>query len=157
MGCPYGAKWTAREFLDEACENGSRLISNAKVTRLEIKGKRVKSVIVHWRGSRIRISAPLIILAAGGIGTPLILCASGMENAGNNFFFDPLLIVYGFVDDLDSGEFPMVAGFQDKSEGYVLTDLMWPKAVYWPFTSEVLRFGRLASQTTPADHGESKG
>ena len=146
-GCPYGAKWTAREYINDACAHGATLLTSACVTKLEIEHNRVRSVLFNRHGRQERVSAPLTVLAAGGIGTPPILCASGMENAGNNLFFDPLLIVYGFVDDLDSrAEFPMVAGFQDKSEGYVLTDLMWPKEVYWIFTSEVLRFGRLAAK-----------
>ena len=148
FGCPYGAKWTAREYIEEARWQGATLLTGARVTGLEIENNRVQSVRFKRDGHQKRVSAPLVILAAGGIGTPLILHASGIDNAGRNFFFDPLLIIYGFVDDLDGGaEFPMAAGFQDKSEGYILTDLMWPKAVYGIFTAEVMRFDRLPAQS----------
>lgn len=152
MGCPYGAKWTAREFLDEACTQGAVLLTRIQVLKLEVEKNRVKNVFARRNGQQIKISAPLVILSAGGIGTPLILRDSGIPNAGDRFFFDPLMVVNGVLDDLQDGrEFPMVAGFQDKSEGFVLTDLVWPRWVYTIFTAEVLAMAHLNkhSRTLP--------
>ncbi len=152
MGCPYGAKWTAREFLDEACAQGSVLMTRTQVQKLEIEHNRVETVLGRRGGQEFKASAPLVILSAGGIGTPLILRLSGIPEAGDRFFFDPLMIVNGVVDDLQDGrEFPMAAGLQERSEGFMLADLVWPRWVYSIFTAEVLALAHLNkhSRTLP--------
>jgi len=145
MGCPYTAKWTSREFIDQACLNGSILLTGARVTNLIVNENRVTGVRFSMQGSIQQASAPLVVLSAGGIGTPLILRQSGITNAGYDFFFDPLVVVAGTVDDLDDGrEFPMAAGFYDPAEGFVLTDLIWPNWIRGIFTLRVGRVDRLA-------------
>jgi hypothetical protein len=85
-------------------------------------------------------------LAAGGIGTPLLLRVAGISNAGFDFFFDPLVVVVGTVDDLDDGrEFPMAAGLHDDGEGYLIADLVWPQWIYAMFTAQVLKLNRLGA------------
>ena len=104
----------------------------------------VQGVVFTLEGQEYRVNAPVVILAAGGIGTPLILRASEITNAGYDFFFDPLIVVMGTIDDLDGGrEFPMATGMHDPDEGYVLTDLVWPRWIAGVFTAQVLRFDRL--------------
>jgi choline dehydrogenase-like flavoprotein len=148
MGCPHGAKWNARVYIAEACAQGATLLTDATVTRLGIRDGRVDSVDFSRDGAKHRVSAPLVILSAGGIGTPPILRASGVTNVGNDFFFDPLVIVNGTVDNLHGGkEFPMAAGMYDAAEGYLLTDLIWPRWLYTVFTTEVFRFDRIASHS----------
>jgi choline dehydrogenase-like flavoprotein len=39
-GCPYGAKWTARDFVDEALRHGLRLLDDARVTRVLVEDGR---------------------------------------------------------------------------------------------------------------------
>jgi choline dehydrogenase-like flavoprotein len=145
MGCPYGAKWTSRELIEQACKNGSTLLTSARVTNLMIEDNRVAGVQFSKSGAVHKASAPLVILSAGGIGTPLILRKSGMTKAGFDFFFDPLVEVVGTVDDLDNGrEFPMAAGYHDPGEGYILTDLIWPDWIRMIFTLRAGRVDRLA-------------
>jgi len=144
MGCPDGAKWTARNYIDEACAQGGVLLTGAQVRSLEVMKNHVQGVVFTLEGQEYRVSAPVVILAAGGIGTPLILRASEITNAGYDFFFDPLIVVMGTIDDLDGGrEFPMATGMHDPGEGYVLTDLVWPRWIAGVFTAQVLRFDRL--------------
>lgn len=144
MGCPYGAKWSARDYIDEACRHGADLLTGARVTSLMIEDGRVSSVWFTHKKATYTVSAPLVILAAGGIGTPLILRESGIDNAGTDFFFDPLVVLAGTVDDLDAGrEFPMAAGFADSTDGYILTDLVWPGWIRAIFTIRAGRFDRL--------------
>ncbi len=146
MGCPYGAKWTARAYIDEACARGSELLTGARVRSVTVQNDRATGVLFSKGGTSYRVSAPVVIVAAGGIGTPLILRASGIPDAGHDFFFDPLIVVMGTVDDLDGGrEFPMAAGFHDPREGYVLTDLVWPGWLYRLFTAQALRPDRLGA------------
>ena len=146
LGCPYDAKWTARMYTDEACTRGATLLSNARAKRIITEKGVAKGVTFAIKGREHQVFSPLIVLAAGGIGTPTLLRSAGIKNVGHDFFFDPLITVMGSVKDIKGGkEFPMSAGFLDDEEGYVMTDLVWPKLFYWLFTSQVLRFDRLAA------------
>jgi choline dehydrogenase-like flavoprotein len=144
MGCPYGAKWSSRMFVEDACENGAVLLTDADVKRVLQKNYTASGVEFSYQGARHRAFAKIIILAAGGIGTTLILRESGIHNVGSDFFFDPLIFAIGEVDDLSGGkEFPMATGYHFHEDGYMLTDLVLPRWLYWLFTAQVLRFDRL--------------
>ena len=144
MGCPYGAKWTSRNYIEKACANRSILITEAKVKRVLHRNQTAEGVEYLHRGERTIAYAKKIILAAGGIGSPMILRRSGFQNVGTDFFFDPLIFAIGEVDDhLGGQEFPMAAGMHFSEEGYMLTDLVLPRWLYWLFTAQVLRFDRL--------------
>jgi len=130
-GCPYGAKWTARNFVDQAANKGAKLISNAKAGRVIIKDNSAIGVEYKQAFQSQKIFADKIIVSAGGIGSPVILRQSGIDEAGYDFFFDPLIMVYGTVPDLHSdGEPQMVAGIHMKDEGYVMTDLNFPTPIF---------------------------
>ena len=144
MGCPYGAKWTSRDYVENACANHSVLITEAEVKRVIHQKGVAKGVEFFHRGARYKAYAKKIIVAAGGIGSPMILRQSGLFNVGKNFFFDPLIFAIGEVDDPHSGkEFPMAAGMHFNEEGFMLTDLVLPRWLYWVFTAQVFRFDRL--------------
>ena len=123
-GCPYDAKWSARNYIEQAISNGAKLISNAKAGRVIIKNNTAVGV-EYKKGFKLhQVFAEKIIVAAGGIGSPVILRQSGFDNAGYNFFFDPLIMVFGIVPELHSaGEPQMATGIHMKDEGYVMTDL----------------------------------
>lgn len=144
LGCPYEAKWTSRMQIDEACENGSVLITGADVKCVLRDHHNALGVEFSHQGDRHRTSAKTIILSAGGIGTPLILRRSGIQDVGSNFFFDPLIFAIGEVDDLKGGkEFPMATGCRFHDDGTMLADLVLPRWLYWLFTAQVFRFDRL--------------
>jgi len=144
MGCPYGAKWTSRMYIEEACTNGAVLITGADVKRVIHENHLATGIAFIHQGVQYKAFAKKIILAAGGIGTPLILRQSDIQNVGSDFFFDPLIFAIGEVDDMRGGkEFPMAAGTHFIEDGYMLTDLVLPRWLYWLFTSQVLRFDRL--------------
>lgn len=144
MGCPYGAKWSSRMYIEDVCDNGAVLITGAHVKRVLQENHTASGVEFFCQGKLHRTFAKTIILAAGGIGTPLILRQSGIHNVGSDFFFDPLIFAIGEVDDLSGGkEFPMATGHHFHEDGYMLTDLVLPRWLYWLFTAQVLRFDRL--------------
>lgn len=146
LGCPYGAKWNARMYVEEALQNGAELRNRAKVTKVLIDKERAIGVEYKKNGSTHTEYAQTIVVSAGGVGTPLILRASGIKNAGYNFFFDPLICVMGTVDEIKGGkEFPMAAGIHMKDEGYVMTDMTVPGFMYMVFSAEVFRVNRLFS------------
>lgn len=148
MGCPFAAKWTSRMYMEDVCANGARLITEARVERVLHENLTAKGVEYTHQGEKQRAYADKIILAAGGIGTPLILRRSGLKSAGSDFFFDPLIFAIGEVDDLNAGkEFPMAAGVNFEADGYLMTDLVLPRWLYWLFTAQVLRFDRLPAHS----------
>ena len=92
------------------------------------------------------------MLAAGGIGTPVILRESGIKEAGNNFFFDPLITVCGTLKDLrtQANEIPMSSGVHVEKEGYLMTDMPIPSVTHMAFASQVFRFDKLFSNNRTA-------
>jgi choline dehydrogenase-like flavoprotein len=126
-GCPYGAKWTARNFVDEAVRSGATLVNGARVRSVLSNGKTATGVELTRRGRTYRVKAPSIVLGAGGIGSAEILKKSGVTNAGYDFFVDPLVLATGRLPDIKEGkELQMQAGWHARDQ-YVMTDLAMPK------------------------------
>jgi len=147
-GDPHGVKWSARMYIDQAIANGSEIIDRAKVNRVIIEDKTVVGVEFTRNGKLSQVFAPKIIVSAGGIGSAAILRASGIERAGSDFFFDPLIGVRGIVKGMDvpASEIPMSAGIHMEDEGYMMTDMFHPSATTALFAAQVLRFGQMFSR-----------
>ena len=92
LGCPQGVKWDTRQFLQRAREKGARIITNCKVERVVIEHGNVTGVQVKKGWSQQFYPADLVILAAGGLGTPVILQNSGIT-CEQRLFVDPVLCV----------------------------------------------------------------
>jgi choline dehydrogenase-like flavoprotein len=145
-GCPFGAKWTARDFLDEACRHGTQLVADARVEQVIVEGGRAAGVTVTVDGALHTVRAPLVVLAAGGIGSPRLLHDSGLAAAAVPFFSDPVVAVMGSVEDLDGGaEVPMAAGLALPEEGISFADLTLPRPMYSAFAAQVGRLDRLGA------------
>jgi choline dehydrogenase-like flavoprotein len=144
-GDPTGVKWSARVYVEEALALGATLVNSAIVTRVLIENGTATGVEYLVNGERRTASAPVVVVAAGGIGSPLILRHSGIHAAGYDFFFDPLITVCGTMKDVSSrhNEIPMSAGVHMKDEGYVMTDMAIPPSEHFIFTAEVLRLTKL--------------
>ncbi len=143
-GCPFGAKWTARDFLDEACALGAQLVERARVQRVLVENGRAAGVEVEVGGKLRTIRAPVVVLAGGGVGSPRLLHRSSLGPRESPFFSDPVVAVMGTVDDVDGGaEVPMAAGLSLHDEGVALADLTLPKPMYQAFALQVGRVDRL--------------
>jgi choline dehydrogenase-like flavoprotein len=94
FGCPEGAKWDSRQFLDAAVAKGAELIMGCRVESVEVEEGRAMGVWAR-RGLLSRFyPADLVILAAGGFATPAILENSGMPCLYDaHLFVDPVLTV----------------------------------------------------------------
>ncbi len=139
-GCPHGAKWNARNFVDEAVANGAELINFAKVEKVLVENRKAVGVEYRRNKATLQAYAEKIVIAAGGIGTPLILRESGMPDTGYNFFYDPLVFVYGKVKGLGSGKsVAMSAGVHFPDDGIVMTDFNMPHLMKILFDLEVLK------------------
>ena len=87
IGCPTRAKWDTRELL-----KGLHVVTDCKVTRIDI-GDRLARKVYATKGLRhLTLEADIIIVAAGGYGTPDILRASGID-CQPTLFVDPVLCV----------------------------------------------------------------
>ncbi len=143
-GCPYGAKWTARDFLDDACRHGAQLVERARVLRVLVEDGRATGVEVETGGKTLTVAAPIVVLAGGGLGSPRLLHASSLGPRHSPFFSDPVIAVMGSVDDIEGGaEVPMAGGTTLHEEGIVLADLTLPQPMYAAFAAQVGRFDRV--------------
>lgn len=140
LGAYGAARWNARRFVDDAVAAGARLVTGATVTRVQTRAGVATGVEMRIGGRRAAVRTGRVVLAAGGLGTPMILRASGIDRAGRDFFYDPVLVVIGTVDGVDAGfEPPMLAAVDRLDEGYLLTDLCRPR---WLHNAATVLAGR---------------
>ena len=92
FGCPRDAKWTSANFIEEAVENGGKIIENTPVTDIIVSNGIVKGV---KSGDEI-FEADIVVLSTGAIETPRLLQKVGIE-AGNNLFVDTFVTVGGML------------------------------------------------------------
>jgi choline dehydrogenase-like flavoprotein len=94
LGCPENVKWDARQFVREAARRGASVLTRSRVERMVLEGGAATGVIVR-NGFRRRFQpADLVVVAAGGLGTPSILERSGIS-CDPTLFVDPVLTVAG--------------------------------------------------------------
>lgn len=143
-GCPFGAKWSARDFLDEACRHGAQLAERTRALRVLVEDGRAAGVEIEHAGKLSTVAAPIVVLAGGGIGSPRLLHSSGLGPRAVPFFSDPVVAVMGTVDDIEGGaEVPMAAGLNLHEDGIALADLTLPQPMYAAFAVQVGRVDRL--------------
>ena len=99
MGCANGAKWTALSYLEDANKNGAETIYETRVKEIIIDNGKAKGIRCVGKEGTREILADAVILAAGGIGTPIILQNSGIKDAGTGLFVDLFVNVYGVTDN----------------------------------------------------------
>lgn len=131
LGCRCGAKWSAAEWVDEAIEAGAVLHTRAHVERVLVDAEYVQGVAGKLDGRPFTARAGTVILSAGGIGTPHILQASGLKEAGIGMTMDVTVMVYGFVTTQGTGnEPPMTWSWENQAAGYMLSTLIDPWLLY---------------------------
>jgi len=131
LGCRCGAKWSAAEYVDEAVAAGAELFTRARVDRVLREDGHVSGVAGSLNGSPFSVKASTVVLAAGGIGSPRILQASGFQQAGMGMTMDVTVMVYGFIKEAGIGkEPPMTWSWENPEVGYMLSTLMDPWLLY---------------------------
>ncbi len=131
-GSVHGAKWTARDFVEEARQHGARLETRMRVQQVLSKDGRVTGVRGVGRSGDFWVEAERVVLAAGGLSNPPILQASGFPDAGQGVIIDPLVLTYGVYPGRGSGpDMPMGTGTMDLvDEGIILMDCIDPWPLY---------------------------
>lgn len=110
FGCPADAKFSGKDMVDEAVKAGATLIVEAEVTEILSENKKVTAVKYIKEGKEETISADKVILAAGAIGSTLILRKSGIGHVGEELFFDPFVSVGGYIKDINFNTEVQMAG-----------------------------------------------
>ncbi|MFC5202065.1 GMC family oxidoreductase [Streptomyces kaempferi] len=105
VGCPTGAKQSVQlSVLPAACAAGARIVTGARVRRilLDADGPGIpRAAGVRARrpdGSELEILSPLVVTAAGALGTPPLLRRSGLgghPRLGRNLSVHPATSVAG--------------------------------------------------------------
>ena len=122
IGCPTGAKWDTRDLVRKAVSGGAELITGCRVTSLEIQDNAVTRVIARRRGIKTAFRADLVVLAAGGLGTPVILERSGIP-CQETLFVDPVICVAGPLPGIRQDR-QLLMPFISQQEGYILSPYM---------------------------------
>jgi choline dehydrogenase-like flavoprotein len=127
LGCRCGAKWNAAEYVDQAVAEGLDLWTGTTVTQVLYENGRVRGVGGKRNGRSFVIYADVVVLAAGGIGSPLILQQSGLDRAGQGMTMDTTVMVYGHAPYKGIGnEPPMTWSFADDELGVLYSTLIDP-------------------------------
>ncbi|MBR4446877.1 GMC family oxidoreductase N-terminal domain-containing protein [Methanobrevibacter sp.] len=109
FGCPADAKWSGKDFVDDAVEAGATLITEAEVTGLIVEDNVIKGVEYIKNDVENEIFGDHVILSAGAISSALILRTAGID-AGREIFFDPFVSVGGYIKDINFNTEVQMAG-----------------------------------------------
>jgi choline dehydrogenase-like flavoprotein len=135
LGCSCGAKWSAAEYVDDAVAAGASLVTGALVERVLLGSGQAEGVVGRIGRRTFIARAEEVVLAAGGIGTPRILQASGFAEAGRGATMDATLMVYGITSGEGIGsEPPMTWNWHDPDDRFMLSTLIDPWLLY-PITT----------------------
>ena len=125
FGCAAGAKRsTDRVHLAMAVAAGARVVAGARVSRVAVRDGVVRGIAGHTADGRrpFAIRAPRVVVAAGGLRTPVLLAGSGFAThpqVGRNLRIHPTVAVIGIMaEPIDMWLGPLQAA----SCGEFLTD-----------------------------------
>ena len=131
LGCRCGAKWSAAEYVDQAVEAGAELWTRARVERILVEGGQVRGVSGRRGGAPFQVEAETVVLAAGGIGSPVLLQGCGIEAAGQGMAMDTTVMVYGTAPGQGIGyDPPMTWSSADDELGVLYSTLIDPWLMY---------------------------
>jgi choline dehydrogenase-like flavoprotein len=119
LGCPTGAKWDARRWLEEAKAAGAKVLLECKVERVLVDGGQTVGVRYAGANGPEDLKADVTVLSASGIGTAQILRASSLP-VENRLWADVVLTMGGKKDNAEMlREPPMV--WYTKHDRYILS------------------------------------
>ena len=124
LGCVNGAKWTALRYLEEARQHGADIIYNTGIEQVLVENGKARGVRGIGPHGRSEILSDVVIVAAGGLGTPVILQQSGVKDAGPGLFVDLMVNTYGVTEGLNQVNEPTMALVDHEfhqSKGFILS------------------------------------
>ena len=102
MGCRIGAKRsTLATYLVDATTDGATIVTGARVEAVTSDRSGVTGVVARVAGSRLRVEATAVVLAAGALNTPAILLRSGLGGpaVGRHLRLHPVTAVWARFED----------------------------------------------------------
>ena len=137
LGCPYEAKWTARAYVEDVVAAGGEVYTRARVDEVRLTDGVATGVVARTPDGRLEVEAEVVIISAGGIGTPAILQRSGLHEAGVGMFIDPLVFVTGVSRHRGTALGPpmSVGTYELIDDGIVLSDLIDPWGLWLALTA----------------------
>ena len=131
LGCRCRAKWNAGEWVDDAVAAGADLRTGVRADRVTFESGRATGVIARARGTALRVVAEEVIVAAGGIGSAVLLRRSGLDGAGRGVTMDTTVMVYGLAPFRGMGDDPpMTWSCPDDELGVLYSTLIDPWLMY---------------------------
>jgi len=109
FGCKHDAKWTALDYLREAEQRGASVLYETTVHQLIRQNGTVRGVSCTGPQGQRDILADVVVLAAGGLGTPVILQQAGIQEAGKRLFVDLFVNTYGMTQGPNLAHEPAMA------------------------------------------------
>ncbi|HEX8436169.1 GMC family oxidoreductase [Archangium sp.] len=112
LGCAYDAKQSQLvTYLPRMVNAGGRLYADCRAERLVFEGSRVKALEASVldrasgqpSGPKVRVTARVYVVAAGGFATPEFLLRQGLKERlpalGEHFFCNPSAMVHALYDE----------------------------------------------------------
>jgi choline dehydrogenase-like flavoprotein len=119
LGCAHGVKWDSREFLKAAVDKGAQLMTKCIVEQFIIENGMAVEIRSRSGFRHVTHQADLVILASGGLGTPMILGNSGIS-CEPALFVDPVLCVAAIHEaSFQDEEIPMP--FVVQQDGFIIS------------------------------------
>lgn len=110
LGCPKGAKFSARDYGDQAVRNGADLELHTKVTDVLVENGQAVGVETSKWGRKERYYGKAVVLSTG-VSNVHILRRLGIQEAGKGFACDWLQFVGGIVPGINTAKAnPMTVG-----------------------------------------------
>jgi choline dehydrogenase-like flavoprotein len=128
LGCPHDAKWSAVRQLDLLEELDGEIWYGATVERVLVANGKATGVEGRRDGKAFRVATDGVIVAAGGLATPVILQKTGID-AGQGLFADLLVNTYDTRSKLDQTHEPSMTmvGLQSHAdEGFLISPHIAP-------------------------------
>jgi len=104
FGCPTSAKQhTGITYLPRARASGARILTNAEVRRIVVRRGQARGVVTRVAARRLRVNAPVVVVAAGAIHTPGLLERSGLGlgsgQLGGNLSLHPATAAFARMEE----------------------------------------------------------
>jgi choline dehydrogenase-like flavoprotein len=114
LGCPFDAKKTvAITYIPDAVKAGATVFANFRANNIQVNGKikRVSGIVFDQQTQKPKtdfiIEAPVVIVSASAINSPVLLLKSGLANSsgevGKNLTFHLTTAVLGLFDTVVYG------------------------------------------------------
>jgi choline dehydrogenase-like flavoprotein len=124
FGCAEAARWNPLNALRSAESFGAEIHYETPVAQVLVQDGRTVGVRAVVGKKTVDYQAERVILSAGGIGTPIILQQTGIEEAGKQLFMDVYVTVVGtnpLVNQLLEPGMALVNDQFHESDGFILS------------------------------------